>query len=119
MVTFGKHKPAYMGEYHTSSARLITIERSAIVEQLRAEKLYGLSVKNKDKKAKFGWEAGVWANGQRDCAWTEPDFDSDASYMVGGSVSMATGDAGRLYRGYMHSFSKSSGVKRTLTTNSV
>ena len=65
-LTLGKHKPAYMAEYRTSSGKLLTLERSALVNQLKAEKLYGISVANADKKADWGWNAGLWVNGQRD-----------------------------------------------------
>lgn len=103
--TLGKHKPAFMGEYRTSSAKILTIERSLIVNQLKAEKLYGLSFRNSDKKAKLGWELGVWVNGvDEDNIWYLPRFGSDDKYMLGGGLSYATGKHGRLYLDYMHSF---------------
>ncbi len=102
--TVGKHKPAFIGEYRTSSSRIITIERSAIVNQLTPDKLYGISFKNADKKAALGWEIGAWANGLHDGMWTEPAFNSGDNYMVGGSLNYATGDNSRLYLDYMHSF---------------
>lgn len=104
-VTLGKHKPAYMGEYRTSSGKIMTLERSVPVNQLKAEKLYGISVANADSKDKFGWNIGVWANGQHDSnTWLEPAFNSDDNAMVGASVSYATGEKSRLYLDYMHSF---------------
>ena len=105
-LTVGKHKPAYMAEYRTSSAKLITLERSALVNQLKAEKLYGISVANSDKKAEWGWNAGLWLNGQRDNSWLEPSFNSDDSATFGMSISRATGSNGRLQLDYMHSFHK-------------
>jgi len=107
VVNIGKHKPAYMGEYRTSSAKIITLERSAIVNQLKAEKLYGLSVAQADKKAPLQWNVGVWANGQRDGnTWLEPSFNSDDGFLLGASLSFATGDNSRLYLDYMHSTRK-------------
>lgn len=105
-LTLGKHKPAYMAEYRTSSGKLLTLERSALVNQLSADKTYGFSVSNADKKADWGWNAGVWVNGQRDNIWTEPSFNSDDSITLGMSVSRATGSNGRLQLDYMHSFHK-------------
>ncbi len=102
--TLGRHKPAFMGEYRTSSAKIITIERSAIVNQLAPDELYGLSFKNSDKKARLGWEAGIWVNGEHDDAWAQPAFNSGDNVMFGGSVSYATGEKSRLYLDYMHSF---------------
>ncbi len=104
VVNLGKHKPAYMGEYRTSSAKLITLERSAIVNQLKAEKLYGLSVARADKKASLLWNVGVWANGQRDSnTWLEPSFNSDDGFLLGASLGYATGKKSRLTFDYMHS----------------
>lgn len=103
-LTVGKHKPAYMAEYRTSSAKLITLERSALVNQLKAEKLYGISVSNADKKAEWGWNAGLWLNGQRDNTWLEPSFNSADNATLGMSISRATGSNGRLTLDYMHSF---------------
>lgn len=111
--TLGKHKPAFMGEYRTSSAKIVTIERSLLVNQLKSEKNYGISFKNADKKATWGWEAGLWVNGARDNQWAEPAFDSDTGYMFGGGISYATGDNSRLYLDYMHSFADWSDVNRT------
>ena len=105
-LTLGKHKPAYMAEYRTSSAKILTMERSVLVNQLKAEKLYGISVANADKKAEWGWNAGLWVNGQRDNAWLEPSLNSEESVTLGMSVSRATGKNGRLQLDYMHSFHK-------------
>ena len=105
-LTVGKHKPAYMAEYRTSSAKILTMERSVLVNQLKAEKLYGISVANADKKAEWGWNAGLWVNGQRDNAWLEPSLNSEESVTLGMSVSRATGKNGRLQLDYMHSFHK-------------
>lgn len=102
--TLGKHKPAFMGEYRTSSAKIATIERSLLVNQLKAEKNYGLSFKNADKKATWGWEAGLWVNGARENQWVEPVFCGKTSYMFGGGISYATGENSRVYLDYMHSF---------------
>lgn len=105
VVNLGKHKPAYIGEYRTSSARIITMERSAIVNQLTADKLYGVSVESADKKAALQWNTGLWINGQRDHnTWTEPSFNSQDGYTFGAMLSYATGDNSRLYVDYMHSF---------------
>ena len=103
-LTIGKHKPAYMAEYRTSSAKLITLERSALVNQLKAEKLYGVSVSNADKKSDWGWNAGLWVNGQRDNDWLEPSFNGGDNVTLGMSVSRSTGSNGRLTLDYMHSF---------------
>ena len=105
-LTLGKHKPAYMAEYRTSSAKILTMERSVLVNQLKAEKLYGISVANADKKAEWGWNAGLWVNGQRDNTWLEPSLNSEDSVTLGMSVSRATGKNGRLQLDYMHSFHK-------------
>lgn len=103
-VTVGKHKPAYMGEYRTSSAKLITLERSAIVNQLKAEKLYGFSVASIDKKSPLLWNVGVWANGQRDGnTWLEPSLNSADGFLFGASLGYATGKHSCLYVDYMHS----------------
>lgn len=102
--TLGKFKPAFMGEYRTSDAKILTIERSFLVNQLKAESNYGIAFKNADKKAKFGWEAGVWVNGAHDNMWMEPAFDSDSGYMFGGSLNYATSSNSRLYLDYMHTF---------------
>ena len=104
--TLGKHKPAYMAEYRTSSAKIMTMERSVLVNQLKAEKLYGLSVSHADSKAEWGWNAGLWLNGQRDTSWLEPSFNSDDSATLGLSVSRATGKDSSLRLDYMHSFHK-------------
>lgn len=102
--TLGKHKPAFMGEYRTSSAKIITIERSLLVNQLKAEKTWGLSFKNTDSKAKLGWTAGVWANGaDEDNIWYMPSFDGDNGFLVGLGLNYATGKNSRLYLDYMHS----------------
>lgn len=103
-LTVGKHKPAYMAEYRTSSAKLITLERSALVNQLKAEKLYGVSVANANKKADWGWTAGLWLNGQRDNTWLEPSFNNADNATLGMSISRATAGNGRLTLDYMHSF---------------
>lgn len=103
-LTLGKSKPAYIGEYRTSNSKILTIERSDLVNQLTAEALYGISAKNSDKKAKFGWEFGVWANGQHDDQWLSPAFNSSSNVMVGGGISYAMGEKSRLYLDYMHSF---------------
>ena len=105
-LTLGKHKPAYMAEYRTSSAKLITLERSMLVNQLKAEKLYGISVANADKKADWAWNAGLWVNGQHDNTWLEPAFNSEDSVTLGMSVSRAIGKNSRLQLDYMHSFHK-------------
>lgn len=106
LVTFtlGKSKPAFIGEYRTSDSKILTIERSNLVNQLTAEALYGISVKNSDKKAKFGWELGVWVNGQHDDQWLSPAFNSGSNALFGGGLSYATSDKSRLYLDYMHSF---------------
>lgn len=107
VVNFGKHKPAYMGEYRTSSAKILTLERSAIVNQLKAEKLYGLSLGSSDKKARFQWNAGIWANGQRgENTWLEPSLNSEDGYLLGASISYELGKNSRLYLDYMHSSHK-------------
>lgn len=105
-LTLGKHKPAYMAEYRISSGKLLTLERSALVNQLSADKTYGFSASNADKKAEWGWNAGVWVNGQRDNSWCEPSFNSADSVTLGMSISRATGSKGRLQLDYMHSFHK-------------
>lgn len=103
-LTVGKSKPAFIGEYRTSDSKILTIERSNLVNQLTAEALYGISAKNSDKKAKIGWELGVWVNAQHDDQWLSPAFNSDSNVMVGGGLSYATSDKSRLYLDYMHSF---------------
>lgn len=103
-LTIGKHKPAYMAEYRTSSAKLITLERSALVNQLKAEKLYGISIANSDKKSDWGWNVGMWVNGQHDNTWLEPAFNSGTNMTFGSSISRSTGNNGRLTLDYMHSF---------------
>lgn len=103
-VTLGKHKPAFIGEYRTSSSKIITIERSALVNQLTAEKTWGLSVKNADSKARLGWEAGLWLNGYHDGTWAEPAFTAADNAMLGLSLNYALNDNNRLYLDYMHSF---------------
>lgn len=105
-LCIGKHKPAYMAEYRTSSAKLITLERSMLVNQLKAEKLYGISVSNADQKSEWGWNTGLWLNGQRDNTWLEPSFNSDDNMTLGMSISRATGKTGRVRLDYMHSFHK-------------
>lgn len=102
--TLGKHKPGFMGEYRTSSAKIATIERSLLVNQLKPEKTYGVSLSNAEKEAGIGWEGGVWINGARDNQWTEPVFAEDTGYMFGGGINYATGESSRLYLDYMHSF---------------
>ncbi len=103
-LTLGKHKPAFIGEYRTSSSTILTLERSNLVNQLAPGKLYGLSVRNADKKATIGWELGTWVNGQHDGLWAEPAFNSGDNVMLGASLSCATGEQGRLWLDYMHSF---------------
>ncbi len=103
-IQVGKFKADYTAEYATSSSKINTIERSFITNQLAADKLYGISIKNSDKKDKFGWQLGAWSNAARDNHWASPDLNDDSSYMVGAKLSMATGDMGRLTLGYMHSF---------------
>lgn len=102
--TLGKHKPAFIGEYRTSSSKILTIERSLLVNQLTASKTYGLSFKNSDKKADFGWVAGAWVNGaDTDNIWYSPSFDNDNGYLIGLGVNYATSKNSRLYLDYMHS----------------
>ncbi len=102
-VQIGKFKPAYIGEYRTSSSKIKTIERSAIVNQLTAGKTWGLSLKNKDKKADFGYQVGAWAQGiHEDNLWQEPAFKGDSSALLGASLNFKMGE-GRLYVDYMHS----------------
>ncbi len=117
--TVGKHKADYLAEYATSSSKINTIERSGITNQLSADKQWGISIKNSDKKAKYGWQAGVWANGGLDNEWANPDWNSEASYMIGARVSMATGDMGRLTLGYMHSFAEVDASGAAKTTSKV
>ena len=101
-----KIKPAFMGEYRTSSANILTFERSLLVNQLKAEKTWGVSLKNADSKAAFGWEAGVWLNGLHEGVWMEPAFNSKDNATFGASVSYKLNDENRLYLDYMHSFAK-------------
>lgn len=103
-LTVGKMKPAYIGEYRTSDSQILTIERSNLVNQLTAEALYGIHLKNSDKKAKFGWEAGVYVNGSHDDLWKSPAFNSATNAMAAVGLSYATSDKSRLYLDYMHSF---------------
>lgn len=106
-IEIGKIKPAYTGEYRTSSSKIKTIERSAIVNQLTADKTWGLSVESKDKKSMINWQTGVWLQGlHEDHIWTEPGFSSDTSAMWGASLTIKTGDSSKLYVDYMHSFAK-------------
>ncbi len=105
-IEVGKLKAAYLAEYATSSSKINTIERSGITNQLAADKLWGISIKNSDKKAKYGWQLGVWANSARDNQWQNPSLSDDSSYMLGAQVSMATGNTGRLTLAYMHSFAE-------------
>ncbi len=103
----GKMKPAYLGEYRTSSSKIKTLERSAIVNQLTADKNWGVMVASSDKKADFGWNTGLWVTGvDDDSLWLTPEFNSDTSAMFGASFNMATGKKSRLYFDYMHSFAK-------------
>ncbi len=101
--TLGKHKPSFIGEYRLSSAKIVTMERSSLVNQLSPAKLYGLSFKNADKKAPLGWELGAWVNGEHEGAWVEPALNSGDNIMLGASLSHAVGEKGRLYLDYMHS----------------
>lgn len=110
--TLGKFKPAFMGEYRTSDAKLITIERSFLVNQLKPESNYGIAFANSDKKASWGWEAGVWVNGYHDNMWMEPAWNRDSGYMFGGSLSYATSNSSRLYLDYMHTLTDWDDVKR-------
>ncbi len=104
-VQLGHFKPAYMGEYRTSSSKIKTIERSAIVNALAAGTIWGASVKNADKKADFGWQAGAWIQGTDDeSIWELPEFDSAASALFGASLSHKLGDSATLRLDYMHSF---------------
>lgn len=103
-ITLGKQKPAFIGEYRTSDSQILTIERSNLVNQLTAESLYGLDLRNSDKKAPFGWELGIWVNGEHDGLWKEPAFNSASNVMLAGGISYATSDNSRLYLDYMHSF---------------
>lgn len=105
-ITLGKHKPAYMAEYRTSSAKLITMERSFLVNQLKAEKLYGLSVSYANSDDEWNWNAGFWFNGQKDNLWLEPSFNSEDNATLGLSVSRSFGDNGKLCLDYMRSFHK-------------
>lgn len=115
VFTVGKHKPAFIGEYRTSSSKILTIERSALVNQLTAEKLYGVSLGNSDKKAKFGWEAGIWMNGQdEDSLWLAPAFNTDDNCLLGIGLNAATGKSGRLYLDYMHSFAHTDADDHTM-----
>lgn len=49
-LTLGKQKPAFIGEYRTSDSQILTIERSNLVNQLTAESVYGLDLRNSGKK---------------------------------------------------------------------
>ncbi len=114
VFTVGKHKPAFIGEYRTSSSKILTLERSALVNQLTAEKLYGVSMGSSNKKARFGWEAGVWMNGQDgDSLWLAPSFHFDDNCMLGIGLNAATGKSGRLYFDYMHSFANTDAADHT------
>ncbi len=114
--TLGKFKAAYTAEYRTSSSKINTIERSFITNQLTAGKLYGVSIFNSDKKAKYGWQLGAWVNGANENEWESPKFDNDSSWMVGARLHMATGLKGRLSLDYMHSFAEIEEGKDTVDT---
>ena len=102
--TLGKSKPAFIGEYRISDSKLPTIERSDLVNQLAPEALYGISFKNSDADAKWGWLLGAWLNGQHDNLWLEPAFRTDTSVMTGVSVSYSLEEQSRVYLDWMHSF---------------
>lgn len=104
-VELGKFKPAYTGEYRTSSSKIKTIERSAIVNQLTAEKTWGLALKDANKKSTVAWQTGVWVQGiDDDTIWTTPEFNSDTSALFGASLTIKAGENAKVYVDYMHSF---------------
>lgn len=107
----GKMKPAYFGEYRTSSSAILTIERSALVNQLRAETNYGISARSTDKNAKIGWQLGMYLNGNGHNNLTEPGFNTGDNCFVGGTLSYDTSkmtflDKSRLYLDYAHNFTR-------------
>ncbi len=109
-VELGKFKPAYTGEYRTSSSKIKTIERSAIVNQLTAEKTWGIAAKDANKKSTGAWQTGIWIQGIDDRSlWATPEFNSDTSALFGASLTIQAGENAKVYVDYMHSFANVDG----------
>jgi len=62
IATAGKMKPRITGEYRTSSSQILTVERSAIVNQLRPETNWGFQLQNPGKDDAFQWVVGAYSN---------------------------------------------------------
>lgn len=113
----GKMKPRITGEYRTSSAAILTMERSMLVNQLRPETNYGFQVNHSDPKDKLGWAAGIWLNGNGGTGTgtvnnrIEPAFNSQDNCFVTGTLSYDTSNGvflkkSRLWLDYAHNFTK-------------
>ncbi len=104
-IQVGHFKPAYMGEYRTSSSKIKTIERSAIVNTLAAGTIWGASLKSADKDAQYSWQVGGWIQGtDEQSIWEMPEFNSTTSMLFGASIARKMDNGATLRLDYMHSF---------------
>lgn len=115
--TLGKMKPAYLGEYRTSSSAIVTIERSSLVNQLRSETNWGIQAKNSNKDDKFGWQGGVYMNGNGNSSShkgndrVEPAFNSYDNCFIGLGLNYDTSNnvflkKSRIYLDWTHNFTE-------------
>ena len=109
VTTIGLMKPAMTTEYRTSSSAIITVERSVLVNQLRAETNFGLQFKNSGKDDKIGWLTGVYLNGVGGSKRLDsPEFNTNENAFAMAQVSYDTSGfltkKGRLFLDYAHNF---------------
>lgn len=109
IYSLGMMKPVMTTEYRTSSSAILTVERSVLVNQLRAETNYGIQAKNSGKDDKIGWLTGVYLNGvDGGKRMDTPEFNStqgafamaQASYDTSGFITKK----GRVFLDYAHNF---------------
>jgi len=74
----GKQKPKITQEYSTSSKRIITFERSLLVNQLVPDKTGGVVVGG--EVGMMFWETGIFTGGE-DEDWDLPEFDAGIGAM--------------------------------------
>jgi len=76
-LAVGKMKPKITQEYSVSSKKILTFERSLIVNQIVPDKVWGVAA-NGDY-GKFDWQLGVFSGGL-DGDYDFPEFDAGVGY---------------------------------------
>jgi phosphate-selective porin OprO/OprP len=78
-VVLGKHKPAITQEYSTSSSRILTVERSLLVNQVTPDKIGGATVAY--ESGPFSADLGVFSGALTD-DWGLPEFDGGVGVLA-------------------------------------